>query len=351
MMPNSPHFPVLLNEVITALAPKDGGRYVDGTFGNGGYTRAILDAADCAVLAVDQDPDAIKTAEKMAQEYNGDRFHVKHGRFADMLSHATSIGWEAVDGIALDVGVSSMQLDQAERGFSFRHEGPLDMRMAQEGPSAADLVNEGDEGLIADVLYRYGEERQSRRIARAIIRERETAPIETTHKLAAIIAEALGPKAVAKMKIDPATRSFQAIRIYVNDEAGQLAQALLGAEKLLKPGGVLAVVSFHSLEDRMVKRFLTACAKPNAGQSRHLPMNAAVAPSFDVPRGQPVLPGDEELKINPRSRSAKLRYGVRLDAPMLEPRDAMMNLLPDLGSATTGVRPSDRPGDRKRGMQ
>ncbi len=343
MIPNGPHFPVLLNEVITALAPKDGGRYVDGTFGNGGYTKAILQVADCAVLAIDQDPDAIKTAEKLAETYGDNRFHVKHGRFADMQSHAAAIGWDSVDGIALDVGVSSMQLDQAERGFSFRHQGPLDMRMSQQGPSAADLVNDGDEGLIADVLYRYGEERQSRRIARAIVRERAAGPIETTQKLASIIADALGPKAVAKMKIDPATRSFQAIRIYVNDEAGQLAEALLGAEKLLKPGGVLAVVSFHSLEDRMVKRFLTACAKPNAGQSRHLPMSASVAPSFDLSRGQPVLPSDEELNVNPRSRSAKLRFGVRTDAAALEPRDAMMNLLPDFGGARAAVR--------QRGMQ
>ncbi len=342
MTSQSPHYPVLLNEVIAALAPKDGGRYVDGTFGNGGYTRAMLEAAACAVLAIDQDPDAIKTAEKLALSYP-DRFHVKHGRFADMLSHAAAIGWEAVDGIALDVGVSSMQLDQAQRGFSFRHEGPLDMRMSQEGPSAADFVNEGDEGVMADVLYRYGDERQSRRIARAIIRERASSPIETTGKLAGIIADALGPKAVAKMKIDPATRSFQAIRIYVNDEAGQLAEALLGAEKLLKPGGVLAVVSFHSLEDRMVKRFFSACAKPNAGQSRHLPMAEAVTPSFEVPRGQPVLPGEGELAENPRSRSAKLRFGARLDTAALEPREAMMSLLPDLGGA--------KAAPRQRGMQ
>jgi len=331
----SPHYPVLLNEVLDALAPKDGGRYVDGTFGNGGYTRAILGAADCAVLAVDQDPDAIKTAEALAEQYAAEKFHVKHGRFADMADHVAAVGWgDGVDGITLDVGVSSMQLDQADRGFSFRFDGPLDMRMAQTGPSAADLINDGDEGLIADVLYRYGEERQSRRIARAIVQEREQAPIETTKRLAAIIATALGPKAVAKMHIDPATRSFQAIRIYVNDEAGELANALLGAEKILKPGGVLAVVSFHSLEDRMVKRFFNACAKPNAGRSRHLPQLEEIAPSFMVPRGQPVLPGETELDENPRSRSAKLRYGVRTDANAIAPEQDMMALLPLIGSAT-----------------
>lgn len=337
MIATPPHIPVLLDEVLTALAPKDGGRYVDGTFGNGGYTRGILEAADCAVLAIDQDPDAIKTAENMALSYPG-MFHVKHGRFADMLSHASEIGWEAVDGIALDVGVSSMQLDQADRGFSFRHDGPLDMRMAQDGPSAADFLNEGDEGLIADVLYRYGDERQSRRIARAIVRERDVEPIKTTKKLAAIIADALGPKAVAKMKIDPATRSFQAIRIYVNDEAGQLARALLGAEQLLKPGGVLAVVSFHSLEDRMVKRFFSACAKPNAGQSRHLPQAQVREPSFTAPRGQPVLPGEDELSVNPRSRSAKLRYGQRTEADALAPRETLMSLLPELGGTNHATR-------------
>lgn len=343
MSAQAPHYPVLLDEVLTALAPKDGGRYVDGTFGNGGYSRAILDAADCELLGIDQDPDAIKTANAMMADYPN-RFHVKHGRFADMQAHVEALGWAGagVDGIALDVGVSSMQLDQADRGFSFRFEGPLDMRMAQEGPTAADLVNEGDEALIADVLYRYGEERQSRRIARAIVKEREAAPIETTKRLATIIADALGPKTVAKMQIDPATRSFQAIRIYVNDEAGQLANALLGAEKILKPGGVLAVVSFHSLEDRMVKRFFGACAKPNAGRSRHLPEVTQVVPSFDVPRGQPVLPSEKELSENPRSRSAKLRYGMRTDADLIAPESEMLKLLPMIGSATAANPTSSR---------
>lgn len=316
-MTEAPHISVLRDEVVAALQPCDGGVYIDGTFGAGGYTRAILEAADCTVLAVDRDPDAIVNAAPMVAEFDG-RLNLVEGCFSDLADHARAAGYQFVDGVALDVGVSSMQLDQAGRGFSFRFDGPLDMRMAQAGPSAADVVNQADEGLIADILFRYGEEKQSRRIARAIVNAREAQPITTTLALAKIVADALGPKAKA-MKIDPATRSFQGLRIYVNDELGELGRALLGAEDILKPGGVLAVVSFHSLEDRLVKQFLAACAQPVGGGSRHLPQMDGPAPSFTVKKKSGIVPTDAETKANPRARSARLRFGVRTDAPAIAP--------------------------------
>lgn len=317
-MTEAPHIPVLLDEVISALQPKDGHRLIDGTFGAGGYTRAILGAADCAVLAIDQDPDAIANGQPLVDEMKG-RLTLAHGRFSNLVELAHTHGFAPVDGIALDIGVSSMQLDQALRGFSFQTEGPLDMRMAQAGESAADIVNGADESLLADIFFAYGEERKARRIARAITRARAEGPIETTKALTDIIISAAGP--VRGDKIHPATRSFQGLRIYVNDELGELARALLGAEEVLKPGGVLAVVSFHSLEDRIVKRFLKLCSETESSGSRYLPDMPAdtAAPSFEIISRKPIVAGDEECARNPRARSAKLRAARRCDAPARAP--------------------------------
>ena len=323
---DAPHIPVLLKEVISALSPHDGGLYCDGTFGAGGYTRAILDAADCAVLAIDRDPDAVIRGQSLVKSY-APRLSLVEGRFGDLEDIIGERAGDGVDGIALDIGVSSMQLDEAERGFSFRFDGPLDMRMEQAGPSAADVVQTADEGLLADILFRYGEEREARRIARAIVRRRDEGVIDTTAKLAALIAQAMGPKARA-MKIDPATRSFQGLRIYVNDELGELARALLGAERVLKPGGVLAVVSFHSLEDRMVKKFLAACAKPGQGGSRHRPEVDAPAPSFELVSRKAIEAGDDEIKRNPRARSARLRAARRTSAPPIAPSYEAIDYVP-----------------------
>jgi len=323
---DGPHIPVLLKEVISALSPHDGGHYCDGTFGAGGYTKAMLEAADCAVLAIDRDPDAVIKGQSLVNSY-APRLSLVEGRFGDLEDIIGERTEDGVDGIALDIGVSSMQIDQAERGFSFRFDGPLDMRMEQSGPSAADVVAQAEEGLLADILFRYGEERDARRIARAIVRARDEAPIDTTAKLAALIAQAMGPKARA-MKIDPATRSFQGLRIYVNDELGELARALLGAERALKPGGILAVVSFHSLEDRMVKKFLTACAKPGQGGSRHAPEFVAPEPSFELLSRKAIEAGDEEIKLNPRARSARLRAARRTHAPAIAPSFDAMGYVP-----------------------
>jgi len=253
---NAPrHRPVLLAEVLKLLAPRDGGIYVDGTFGAGGYSRAILESADCRVVGLDRDPRAIAEGAPLADSFAG-RLTLVEGRFGEMVDLLAAKGVDAADGVALDLGVSSMQLDEAERGFSFRGDGPLDMRMGGEGPSAADLVNDLGEAELADILFRYGEEKRARAIARAIIRRRAQGPITRTTELAAVVRKVLGPK--KRDAIDPATRSFQALRIAVNDELGELDRGLAGAEALLKPGGRLAVVSFHSLEDRRIKRFLRA---------------------------------------------------------------------------------------------
>ena len=262
------HKPVLLAEVIEALLPAgrshDGAIFVDGTFGAGGYTRALLDAANCTVFAIDRDPDAIKGAAPLIEHYAG-RLHVIHGRFGDLARLLAERGVDAVNGITFDFGVSSMQLDQAARGFSFRFSGPLDMRMEQAGPSAADLDNAMAERPLADLIFTFGEERQARRIARAIVAARDLAPIVTTDRLAEIVRRAIGGKPNPHA-IDPATRTFQALRIAVNDELGEIDRGLAAAEQLLAPGGRLAVVSFHSLEDRRVKQFLRdrAGAAPKA---------------------------------------------------------------------------------------
>ena len=312
MNAGAPHIPVMAAEVVAALNPRDGATYLDATFGAGGYTRAILDAAECTVWAIDRDPDAVARGAALAREYPG-RLTFVHGRFGDMFDLLSDINVNGLDGIALDLGVSSMQIDDPARGFSFRADGPLDMRMGRDGPSAADVINEMAERELADVIYRYGEERASRRIARAIVQLREREPITRTAQLADAIR---GVMSRAKDGIDPATRTFQALRIYVNDELGELERGLRGAEKLLAPGGKLAVVSFHSLEDREVKRFLRERSGAEAGVSRHAPATGpGREPSFQLAHRGAVKPGEEEVASNPRARSARLRIAERTSAP------------------------------------
>ncbi len=300
-MTDAPHIPVLLDEVLAALSPAPGEVMVDATFGAGGYTRAIL-ASGAQVIAFDRDPDAIAAGRAAGIE----GLTLVHSDFSALEAAIDA----PVDGLTMDIGVSSMQLDQAERGFSFQADGPLDMRMAQEGPSAADFLNTADEGEIADVLYQYGDEPKSRRVARAIVAAR---PLTRTGELATVVRKALGHRPHDKK--DPATRTFQAIRIHVNRELGELADGLAAAERVLKPGGRLAVVTFHSLEDRMVKRFLRERSGNTPGGSRHLPQAGAVrAPSFEkVGRG--VRAGEAEVARNPRARSATLRTAIRTAAP------------------------------------
>ncbi len=307
------HRPVLLAEVVEALSPRDGAIYVDGTFGAGGYSRALLDAAQCTVWAIDRDPDAVKGAAPLLDRYAG-RLHIVQGRFGDMVELLGARGIAAVQGVALDLGVSSMQLDQAERGFSFRFGGPLDMRMERAGRSAADLVNELAERPLADLIFAFGEERKARRIAKAIVAARALAPISTTQHLAEIVRRAIGP---AHDRIDPATRTFQALRIAVNDELGEIDRGLAAAERLLAPGGRLAVVSFHSLEDRRVKQFLREQAGRNPKASRHLPMPSSdTRPALRLIAPGGIEPGEKEIKANPRARSARLRVAERTDAPL-----------------------------------
>jgi 16S rRNA (cytosine1402-N4)-methyltransferase len=298
---SAPHVPVLLDEVVAALAPAPGDTIVDATFGAGGYTRALIEAG-AQVVAFDRDPDAIAAGQALAIE----GLRLVHADFSAMEAALDA----PVDGVTMDIGVSSMQLDQAERGFSFQQDGPLDMRMAREGMSAADFLNDADEGEIADVIYAYGDEPKSRRIARAIVAAR---PLTRTGELAAIVRRATGHKPHDKK--DPATRTFQAIRIHVNRELGELADGLAAAERALKPGGRLAVVTFHSLEDRMVKRFLRDRSGAAPAASRHLPAATAVAsPSFEKV-GRAVRAGEAELAANPRARSATLRSAIRTAAP------------------------------------
>lgn len=314
--PAAPHMPVLCGEVVRYLAPHAGGTYVDGTFGAGGYSRALLDAADCRVFGIDRDPDSVRAARAMEAGSEG-RLAVVEGRFGDMVALLGARGVTSVAGVALDLGVSSMQLDTPQRGFSFRHDGPLDMRMSESGPSAADVVNAAPEGELADILFAYGEERQARRIARAIVRARAAQPISRTAELADIVRRALGP-AAARDKIDPATRTFQALRIHVNDELGELQRGLEAADTLLAPGGKLAVVSFHSLEDRTVKGFLRARAGEGPRPSRHAPEarrgGDPRAATWRVLTRRPVTPGAVECAANPRARSARLRVGEKLGA-------------------------------------
>lgn len=298
------HIPVLLDEVLAALVPAEGETIVDGTFGAGGYTRAIL-ARGAGVVAIDRDPDAIAAGRELEARSAG-RLRLVQAPFSELDRHV-----ELVDGVVLDIGVSSMQLDQAERGFSFRADGPLDMRMAQSGPSAADVVNRFKAGDLARIFGFLGEERHAGRIARMIEKRRQSRPFTRTLELADAIETFIGRN--PKDKIHPATRVFQALRIFVNDELGELAQALLAAERALKPGGRLAVVTFHSLEDRIVKRFI-ADRSSRQGGSRYLPETRAEPQTFER-AAKPVGPSDAEVAANPRARSAKLRSAVRTAAP------------------------------------
>ncbi|GGC25467.1 ribosomal RNA small subunit methyltransferase H [Novosphingobium marinum] len=307
---SAPHVPVLLDEVVAALAPEPGAVIVDATFGAGGYTRALLDAG-ATVHAFDRDPDAIAAGRQWPETHEEPPRLVLHPRrFSEMVSALGEAGISRVDGIAMDIGVSSMQLDRPERGFAFAADGPLDMRMGREGPTAADFVNTAPEGEIADVLFRYGEERQSRRVARAIVTAR---PLSTTGELAGVVRKALGHRPGAPK--DPATRSFQAIRIHVNGELDELDEGLAAAETLLRSGGRLAVVSFHSLEDRIVKQFLREASGALASVSRHLPEVAPDhAPTF-ARVSKAIRPSAAEVGRNPRARSSTLRHAVRTDAP------------------------------------
>jgi 16S rRNA (cytosine1402-N4)-methyltransferase len=310
------HVPVLLREVVAALAPQDGAVFVDGTFGAGGYSTALLEAADCTVWGIDRDPDVLAEAAGLVRRFAG-RLKLIAGRFGDMVALLRGAGLTWADGVALDLGLSSMQVDSAERGFSFRLDGPLDMRMERRGPSAADLVNTLDEAALADLLHDYGEERRARGVARAIVAARRVAPITRTAQLADFVRRALRPGPRRGDEIDPATRSFQALRIAVNDELGELDRGLVAAESLLQPGGRLAVVSFHSLEDRRVKQFLRNRAGEAPLPSRHLPMTpgSARASSFHLPSRDVVTPRDDEIAANPRARSARLRIALRTAAP------------------------------------
>ncbi len=313
----APHIPVLIDPLIEHVSPVRG-TWLDGTFGAGGYTRALLEAGAIRVLGVDRDPETFERAAGWAAEY-GSALTLCAGEFGDLDEIASAQGLSELDGIVLDIGVSSMQIDQAERGFSFMQDGPLDMRMAQTGPSAADLINGASEAFLADVLFQFGEERASRRIARAILSARSERPITRTLELTKII-ETTMPRPKPGQP-HPATRSFQALRIAVNDELGQLARGLMAAERILAEGGMLAVVTFHSLEDRIVKRFLRLRSGKQPSGSRFAPEVIKDAPRFELVTRKAVLPDEAEVERNPRARSAKLRVARRLSAAagMVEP--------------------------------
>ncbi|AML53269.1 16S rRNA (cytosine(1402)-N(4))-methyltransferase RsmH [Falsihalocynthiibacter arcticus] len=301
-----PHTPVLLRPLLKAVAPVSGA-WLDGTFGAGGYTRGLLEAGADVVYGVDRDPAVFEMAKDWAEPY-GDRLKLVEGTFGQMDDYASGL-----DGVVLDLGVSSMQLDQAERGFSFMRDGPLDMRMSQSGVSAADLVNGCSEAELADILFQYGEERASWRIAKAIVAAREVEPFTTTLALASLIEKVLGRGKPGQSH--PATRSFQAIRIAVNDEFGQLIEGLEAAERALRPGGKLAVVTFHSLEDRIAKKFLQARSGGGGNANRYAPADVEIQPAFKLTPRKAIGPDTEELLENPRSRSAILRVATRTDAP------------------------------------
>ena len=315
----TPHVPVLLRQAIEHLAPHDGGVYIDGTFGAGGYAAAILNAADARVIGIDRDADAIAAGRSQVEAWGG-RLTLVEGRFAALDAIASGLGIAAADGIVLDVGVSSMQLDTPERGFSFRHDGPLDMRMGRDGPTAADILAAASERDLANIIFNLGEERHSRAVARAIVAARRQRPIITTGALADIVGRVVHARTG---DIHPATRTFQALRLFVNDELHELEGGLAAAERILKPGGRLVAVSFHSLEDRIVKTFL-ALRSGGAGGSRHLPEKMPEAATFRVLTRRPVTPDDAEIRENPRARSAKLRAAERTDAP------ARMSALPTI---------------------
>lgn len=307
------HEPVMLAEMIEVLAPRDGGIYLDGTFGAGGYSRALLETAGCRVWAIDRDPDAIAGGQALAERFAG-RLVLIEGRFGEMEQLLAERQVGPFDGLALDLGVSSMQIDQAERGFSFQQDGPLDLRMEQAGPSAAEAVNSLAEAELARIIARYGEERRARQVARAIVAARREAPITRTGQLAAIVCRVVRE---GRDGLHPATRTFQALRIHVNDELGELARGLCAAERLLAPEGRLAVVAFHSLEDREVKDFLRRRSGASPRPSRHEPLATArgPAPSFELLTRKAQRPSDAECAANPRARSARLRAAVRTAAP------------------------------------
>lgn len=313
----APHTPVMVREVLDALGPQDGGTYLDGTFGAGGHARAVLDAADCNVLGIDRDPDVVVGSRDLVRRYGG-RLAMLKGRFGDMVELLHGVGVERVDGVVLDLGVSSMQIDDAGRGFSFRGGGPLDMRMESRGLSAAEAVNTLSEAELARIIRAFGEERAARRVARAIVEARARAPITTTRALADICRRVVRTSAHA---IDPATRTFQALRIYVNDELDELDRGLGAAEALLRPGGRLVVISFHSLEDRRVKSFFAERSGTAPRPSRHVPEgdDRRPSPSFRLLRRGVHRPTAEEVASNPRARSARLRAGERVAAPAWTP--------------------------------
>jgi len=306
------HVPVLLDAVLAALMPRHDATYVDGTFGGGGYSAGLLAAARCRVLGIDRDPEAIRRGAALAARHPG-RLSLIEGRFGDMERLVRALTPDPIAGVALDLGVSSQQLDSAERGFSFRFDGPLDMRMGQDGASAADLIAGLEEGDLAELIRNFGEERYARRVARAIVAARRRTPIDRTGELADIVRSAIPHR---EPGLDPATRTFQALRIAVNDELGELDRGLAAAERLLMPGGRLAVVAFHSLEDARVKAFLRRRSGTMAGSSRHLPPAAAtLPPTFTLLTRRPVRPGADEIARNPRARSARLRAAERTAAP------------------------------------
>jgi 16S rRNA (cytosine1402-N4)-methyltransferase len=310
------HTPVMLAEVIETLAPRDGAVYIDSTLGAGGYSRGLLEAAACRVCAIDRDPAAIEKGAALAARYPG-RLTLIQGRFGEMQQLLAPHGIREVDGIAFDLGVSSMQIDDAARGFSFRYDAALDMRMGSGGPSAEEVINSADQEMLADLIYDYGEERRARAVARAIVAARAEAPIRRTSQLADIVRSVVRRGAGG---IDPATRTFQALRIYVNDELGELDLGLAASERMLRPGGRLAVVSFHSLEDRRVKTFLNTHAGALPRPSRHLPEVSLEAtklpqPSFTLLHKRARQPTAAEQGANPRARSARLRGAERSQAP------------------------------------
>jgi 16S rRNA (cytosine1402-N4)-methyltransferase len=321
------HVPVLLDRVVEWLAVRDGGLYVDGTFGAGGYARAILRTAGARVIGIDRDQTAIARGADLVSQAQG-RLELVEERFGELQS---VVAESSADGIVFDLGVSSMQLDRAERGFSFRLDGPLDMRMGHDGPTAADIVARAPEPDLAAIIATLGEERQARAVARAIVKARSEQAVDTTRALANIVARVVHMRDSA---IHPATRTFQALRIFVNEELAELAHGLAAAEHALKPGGRLVVVSFHSLEDRIVKNFLSARGRAPA-TSRHQPEVAAAPPSFRLLTRKPEIPGDAEIAANPRARSAKLRAAERTEAPAMPVEDASPQL-PSLADLVRG---------------
>jgi 16S rRNA (cytosine1402-N4)-methyltransferase len=322
----APHIPVLGRQATGFLNPSQNKRYIDATFGAGGYSRLLL-AANCRVLGLDRDRTAIALGADLVEQ-SGGRLELVEANFSELADVA---GPDPVDGVVFDLGVSSMQLDTAARGFSFRHDGPLDMRMGGDGPSAADLVAKASERDLANIIFALGEERQSRAVARAIVKARAQAPIKTTKQLADIVASVVRHKPT---DIHPATRTFQALRMFVNDELGELVAGLAAAERILRPGGRIAVVSFHSLEDRIVKLFLNDRSATSAG-SRHRPEVARIAPTFNILTRRVVTPDDTEIAQNPRARSAKLRAAERTEAAA---RADVPDLLPHLPSLADAMR-------------